>query len=141
MPSRATCGLKVAKLRDSSPSKWCELVFQFASIGRWQPPELVVHDRWQVKQAMRSSPWARSVFATPGPQAKLPSSAPERDISLARAALALKCGPGVTACLTRLTCHSSLGSTIERWISPVTSPSSPYWNSKRSEEHTSELQS
>src|SRR3546814_7717177 len=92
MPSRATCGLKVAKLRDSSPSKWCELVFQFASIGRWQPPQLVVHDRWQVKQAMRSSPWARSVFATPGPQAKLPSSAPERDISLARAALALKCG-------------------------------------------------
>src|SRR3546814_6803806 len=104
-------------------------------MGRWQPPQLVVQLRWQVKQAIVSSPCARSAFATPGPKAKLPSSAPDRLISLARAALALKCGlAGSTLSFTSDTSHSSLGSTMDRWISRCRPLA-------RSEEHTSELQS
>src|SRR3546814_10991097 len=63
--SRATCGLYVAKLRVSSPSQWWRDVFPFASMGRWQPPQLVVQPRWQGKQAIGNRKrvvWGKSVF-------------------------------------------------------------------------------
>ena len=40
-----------------------------ASIGKWQPPQLVVQEVWQVKQAISLSLWARFFGFTPGPQA------------------------------------------------------------------------
>ena len=43
---------------------WCG---QLASIGRWQPPQLVVQLRWQVKQAISLSGWASSLSGTPAP--------------------------------------------------------------------------
>ena len=65
-------------------------VFQFASIGKWQPPQLVVQLVWQAKQAMLSSLCARS--PTPGPKFILPPVLASVPTSLARAALAFKSG-------------------------------------------------
>ena len=96
-----------------------------ASIGKWQPPQLVVHDRWQVKQAISSVPCARSSGAMPVPNSNRPVSAPCLLISLARADFALNSRDcGSTLSRVRLTCHSSSGSTIERWIRTCR-PSSP----------------
>ena len=78
------------------------------------------HKRPAAKTAKsrRSGVDLQHTVATPGPKAKLPSSAPDRLISLARAAFALKCGLAAsTESLTRLTSHSRFGSTIDRWIS------------------------
>src|ERR1700678_1866673 len=92
MSSRATCGLYVAKLRVVSPSYLCVADFQLASIGKWQPPQDVIHDEWQAKHAIWESLCARLFAATPGPQAKDLPSVPSFDISLARAARGLKSG-------------------------------------------------
>jgi hypothetical protein len=86
MSSRATCGLYVAKFRVSPPSKCCRGVFQFASIGKWQPEQLVVHDVWHVMHIIWLLGCASLPDAnTPGPHAcDHPSS-----ISFARAARGL----------------------------------------------------
>src|SRR3546814_16038223 len=95
---------------------WLE-VFQFASIGRWQPPQDVVQLRWQVKQAISSGLCARSSSKTPGPKVNWPVSAPAFDISLARADFLLQLGCSrSTLSLTRLPSHSRVGSMIDRWI-------------------------
>jgi hypothetical protein len=130
----ATWGTDKAHIVDpNDPEKWRKAgATKFASIGRWQPPQLVVHDRWQVKQASSFSLCARSAGFTPGPKPNLPSSAPVALISLARAALALKCGEaGSTASLTRLTCQESRGSTIERWVSTRRPPASVLHSKRR----------
>jgi hypothetical protein len=79
-------------------------VFQLAWIGRWQPAQLVVHDRWQEKQVILSLPCA---------------SPPSRaGSSLARAAFALYFGlPGVTVSFTSVMTHSRSLSIAERCTS------------------------
>ncbi len=48
MSSRRTWKLYDVQLRVVSPSLWSIGILRLATIERWQPKQLVVHDVWQV---------------------------------------------------------------------------------------------
>src|SRR5678816_4480358 len=50
--SRSTWKLYEVQFRVVSPSLWSIGIFRFATIERWQPKQVGVHDVWQVKQVI-----------------------------------------------------------------------------------------